>query len=213
VARLLQAGLAELDGELVHLTLLGRACGASSLSFESSLRLIELMRQLNVTQVDPVQVLGTIEVLAQMDGIYTPVMKRGRSESVRAGDVAQRYGHAMAQGLQRYCRDEFEFWARCKRASILFDWVTDDSFHGTGRPVASRASPNRGPHLTAVLTGPHRLSLIGVTTTSLFPWTTTVGWWIWPAELDDNAAASGLVIDPALFAKAEAIVAAIRMAP
>jgi helicase len=106
VARLLQAGLAELDGELVHLTLLGRACGASSLSFESSLRLIELMRQLNVTQVDPVQVLGTIEVLAQMDGIYTPVMKRGRSESVRAGDVAQRYGHAMAQGLQRYCRDE-----------------------------------------------------------------------------------------------------------
>jgi aryl-alcohol dehydrogenase-like predicted oxidoreductase len=34
-----------------------------------------------------------------------------------------------------------------------------------------------------------------------------------PAQLDDNAAASGLVIDPALFAKAEAIVAAIRMAP
>jgi hypothetical protein len=34
-----------------------------------------------------------------------------------------------------------------------------------------------------------------------------------PAQLDDNAAASGLVVDPALFAKAEAIVAAIRMAP
>jgi aryl-alcohol dehydrogenase-like predicted oxidoreductase len=34
-----------------------------------------------------------------------------------------------------------------------------------------------------------------------------------PAQLDDNAAASGLVIDPALFAKAEAIVAAIPMAP
>jgi hypothetical protein len=34
-----------------------------------------------------------------------------------------------------------------------------------------------------------------------------------PAQLDDNAAASGLVIDPALFAKAEAIFAAIRMAP
>jgi len=33
-----------------------------------------------------------------------------------------------------------------------------------------------------------------------------------PAQLDDNAAASGLVIDPALFAKAEAIVAAIRIA-
>ncbi len=34
-----------------------------------------------------------------------------------------------------------------------------------------------------------------------------------PARLDDNAAACGLVIDPALFAKAVAIAAAIRMAP
>jgi helicase len=46
VARLLKAGLAEGDGDLVHLTLLGRACGSSSLTFESSLRLIELMRHL-----------------------------------------------------------------------------------------------------------------------------------------------------------------------
>jgi helicase len=123
VARMLQSGLAEQDGELIHLTLLGRACGSSSLSFESSLRLIELMRQLNVPQADPVQVLGIVQVLAEMDAIYTPVLKRGRSESVRAGDVAQRFGHTMTQSLQRYCRDEFEFWARCKRASILFDWI------------------------------------------------------------------------------------------
>ena len=87
------------------------------------LRLIELMRQLNVAQADAVQVLGIIQVLAEMDGIYTPVMKRGRSESVRASEVGQRFGNAMAQGLQRYCRDELEFWARCKRASILFDWI------------------------------------------------------------------------------------------
>ena len=127
IARLLQAGLAENDGELMHLTLLGRACGASSLSFESSLRLIELMRQLNVALTDPVQVLGIIQVLDEMDGIYTPVMKRGRSESVRASEVAQRFGQAMAQGLQRYCRDEFEFWARCKRASLLFDWIEGTS--------------------------------------------------------------------------------------
>jgi len=62
-----------------------------------------------------------------MDAIYTPVMKRGRSESVRASEVAQRFGQAIAQGLQRYCRDEFEFWARCKRASILFDWIEGTS--------------------------------------------------------------------------------------
>jgi helicase len=123
VARLLQAGLAERGGDLIHLTLLGRACGSSSLSFESSLRLIELMRQLNVSQADPVQVLGIVQVLAEMDAIYTPVMRRGRSESKRASEVAQRFGNAMAQGLQRYCSDEFEFWARCKRACILFDWI------------------------------------------------------------------------------------------
>jgi helicase len=27
------------------------------------------------------------------------------------------------QGLQRYCGDEFEFWARRKRASLLHDWI------------------------------------------------------------------------------------------
>ena len=123
VSRMLQAGLAEQEGELIHLTLLGRACGSSSLSFESSLRLIELMKQLNAAHSHPLQVLGIIQVLDEMDSIYTPVMKRGRSESVRASEVAQRFGQPMAQVLQRYCQDTFQFWARCKRASLLFDWI------------------------------------------------------------------------------------------
>jgi helicase len=123
VERMLLAGLVEREADLIHLTLLGRACGASSLSFESSLRLIELMRKLNTAQISPVQVLAMVQVLAEMDAIYTPVMKRGRSESVRAGEVAQRYGRTMAQTLQRYCRDEIEFWGRCKRAALLFDWI------------------------------------------------------------------------------------------
>jgi aryl-alcohol dehydrogenase-like predicted oxidoreductase len=33
-----------------------------------------------------------------------------------------------------------------------------------------------------------------------------------PAQLEENAAASGLVIDPALFLKAEALVAGVRRA-
>ena len=118
VDRLSRSGLAEREGELIHLTLLGRACGASSLSFESSLRLVELMKQLNVAQTSPTQVLAIVQVLDEMDAIYTPVMKRGRSESVRANDAAQRYGHAMTQALQRYCRDEIEFWCRCKRCLL-----------------------------------------------------------------------------------------------
>ena len=123
VTRLLKAGLAEREGDLIHLTLLGRACGSSSLSFESSLRLIELMRQIDAAETDPLQVLGIVQVLSEMDAIYTPVMKGGRSESDRASEAMQRFGPLVVQGLQRYCRDEFEFWARCKRASLLSDWI------------------------------------------------------------------------------------------
>lgn len=123
VERLLHAGLAERDGDLIRLTLLGQACGASSLTFESSLRLIELMRQLDISRADPVEVVGIVQVLAEMDAIYTPVMKKGRAESVRASQVGQRYGGAMVQYLQRYCDGEIEFWARCKRAIILSDWI------------------------------------------------------------------------------------------
>lgn len=123
VDRLLQAGLAEREGDLIHLTLLGRACGSSSLSFESSLRLVELMGRLNVGQTAPGHILAMVQVLDEMDAIYTPIMKKGQSESVRAGEVAQRFGHQMPQTLQRYCRDQFEFWARCKRAALLHDWI------------------------------------------------------------------------------------------
>ncbi len=101
VDRLLQARMAEREGDLIHLTLLGRACGASSLSFESSLRLVELMGRLNVVQTPPGHMLAIVQVLDELDAIYTPVMKKGQSESVRAGEVAQRFGHQMPQVLQK----------------------------------------------------------------------------------------------------------------
>lgn len=123
VDRLLHARLAEREGDLIHLTLLGRACGASSLSFESSLRLVELMTQLDVSRTPPSHTLALIQVLDEMDAVYTPVLKKGQSESVRAANVAQRYGQHITQVLQRYCRDQFEFWARCKRAALLYDWI------------------------------------------------------------------------------------------
>jgi helicase len=123
IGRLLQAGLAEREGDLIHLTLLGRACGASSLSFESSLRLVELMGRLDAARTPPFHMLALIQVLDEMDAVYTPVMKKGQSESVRVADAAQRFGQGMPQSLQRYCKDQFEFWARCKRAVLLHDWI------------------------------------------------------------------------------------------
>lgn len=123
IDRLLQAGLAEHEGDLLHLTLLGRACGASSLSFESSLRLVEIMGQLNVAETPPVQVLAMIQTLGELDDIYTPVAKKGQTESIRGSEAAQRYGNLISQMLQRRCRDMIEFWARCKRAALLYDWI------------------------------------------------------------------------------------------
>ena len=123
VTRMLQLGLAERDGDLVHLTLLGRECGSSSLSFESSLRLIELLRKVKASQTDPVQLLAIIQVLAEMDAVYTPVMKKGQAESVRVGEVSTRYKGEMTKLLQQHCGDRFAFLARCKRASLLYDWI------------------------------------------------------------------------------------------
>lgn len=123
ITRLLAAGLAEMDGDSIHLTLLGRACGNSSLSFESGLRLIEMMRSIDAGTTQPLQMLAIIQVLDEMDAVYTPVMRRGRSESQRISQAAQRYGAEISRVLQRYCPDEIEFWRRCKRAAILGDWV------------------------------------------------------------------------------------------
>ena len=95
VTRLLQAGLAETEGDIVHLTLLGRACGASSLSFESALRLVEIMKRMDVSRVSPASMVAVVQVLDEIDSIYTPVLKRGQSESRRANDAGQRYGFDM----------------------------------------------------------------------------------------------------------------------
>jgi helicase len=123
VERLLHAGMAEPQGDLIHLTLLGRACGASSLSFESSLRLVELMKGLD-SATPAVHVLALIQGLEELDtGIYTPIVKKTRVEQIRVGEAAARYGHDVTSVLQRYCREHYEYWARCKRAALLFDWI------------------------------------------------------------------------------------------
>lgn len=133
ITRLLAAGLAEMDGDLIHLTLLGRACGASSLSFESGLRLIEMMKSIDTGATEPMQMLAIIQVLNEMDAVYTPVMRRGRSESQRTSQAAQRYGSDIAHVLQRYCSGEIEFWRRCKRAAIIGDWVDGEAVEAIER--------------------------------------------------------------------------------
>jgi hypothetical protein len=80
------------------------------------------MKDMDPTQIPPTNLIATVQVLAEMDAVYTPLM-RGRSESIRASDASQRYGARMVSLLQRYCGGESEFWARCKRAALLWDWL------------------------------------------------------------------------------------------
>ena len=137
--RLIHAGLAEMDGELVQLTLLGRACGASSLSFESGLRLVELMQAVNPQTAKAEAILCVVQVLAEMDSIYTPIMKRGQAEAVRASQVDQRYGFVISRQLQRYAADQLQFLCRCKRAAIIWDWITGVSLEDLERMYTANA--------------------------------------------------------------------------
>ena len=123
VERLLKAGLAAQEGDLIHLTMLGSACGASSLSFESALRLVELLKQMDVVRTPAVHVVGLVQALKEMDNTYTPLMTRGQAESLRPSEVAQRYGRELLEDLQRYGPSQEQFRRRCKRAAILFDWL------------------------------------------------------------------------------------------
>jgi helicase len=138
LARMIQQDLVELDGEFVRLTLLGRACGSSALSLESALRLVELLRGLGAPRVTADNLIAIVQALPESDGGYTPMMKRGRAEAARPGEASSKFGADVVRLLQRHVDDEFEYYARCKRAAILWDWI-----HGVPVETIERTySPN-----------------------------------------------------------------------
>ncbi len=122
--RMISLGLVEQDGENVQLTLLGRACGRSALSFESTMRLVEMLKIHQSKGFSAEKLMVLVQALPELDSnIYTPVMKRGQKESIRQREAAQRYGQDLIRLLQRNAPSEFGYYARCKRAAILWDWI------------------------------------------------------------------------------------------
>lgn len=138
LARMLSLGLLETEGEFVRLTLLGRACGNSSLSFDSAIRLVELLRVVQRTTLVPEHLMAILQVLPESDYGYTPLMKKGRSEAERPRQASERYGSEITHLLQRNTADEFDYWKRCKRAAILWDWIAGISLD----QIEKRYSPN-----------------------------------------------------------------------
>lgn len=123
VPRMLADGLLERERNTLSLTLLGKACGGSSLTLESSLRLVEILKKTASTSISPEKLMALIQALPELDAQYTPLFRRGQLESRWAREAAIRFGNDTAVALQRYSRDAWVYYARTKRACILWDWV------------------------------------------------------------------------------------------
>jgi helicase len=121
--RLIENGLLEHDENLLRLTLLGKACGSSSLTLESSLQLIEMLRAMIPTGISAEKLMVLIQALPELDNQYTPLFKKGSKESKWTSQVSIRFGSNTIQVLQRHAKDLMAYYARAKRVCILDDWI------------------------------------------------------------------------------------------
>jgi len=115
--------LEDQDG-FIRLTQLGIICGQSTLSFDSIIRLIDLI-SLNGNRVSDIrELLVLTQALPEVDERYTPLAKNetqwpSRAETVMPGVV---------QLLRHYTQDALTFGKRAKRVCLLSDWIQ-------GRPI------------------------------------------------------------------------------
>ena len=124
VRRMEAQGLLERDAMgLLHLTLLGRACGESSLSLASALRLVELVRRQRGGALTPGTLMALVQGLPEMDQQYTPLFKRGQGEAKWTREAALIYGDWVVRALQERAPDFHAYYGRAKRACLLDAWT------------------------------------------------------------------------------------------
>ncbi|SRR5712691_9773844 len=68
--------------------------------------------------------MALVQALLESDSNYTPMFKKGTKDTGRPREAANRFGGHVANALQRFADDYFAYYARCKRASILWDWIS-----------------------------------------------------------------------------------------
>jgi len=122
----------EIDGQ-IHLTQLGRACGQSSLSFDSALRLIEAIRRVRESELSPRQLVALVQLLPEADALWTPVRKKAQTEAIRVGQANRHFSGDVVRLLQSWPVDQYTYWARCKRAAILADWMAGEAIQAIER--------------------------------------------------------------------------------
>ncbi len=121
LARMIRDGLIEEEGGNLCLSILGRACGESPLSLESSLRLVEMLQRLGGEKVPLEDLLALTEALPERDEDYTPQNRHG--EPRWAQDAARRFGNSVVRLMRHRAESDKAHYARCKRALIVADWI------------------------------------------------------------------------------------------
>lgn len=122
LGRMERTELIEEDAKGVHLTSLGRACGQSTLAFESCLLLLETLRAMGEVEIRPVDLLGITQALPESDQTYVPLQKKGQKDLGWGAIVAGRLARAVAGSMLRGA-DAPVAAARAKRTLITLDWA------------------------------------------------------------------------------------------
>lgn len=122
LTEMLTLGLIQDVGGQIDLTLLGRACGQSALSFNSMKMLIRVINSLpdNASARD---LMAAVQVIPELDRIYMPMNKRGASETGWPNVLASRFGMNVAGALRISASDMFNYSSRSKKALVLDDWI------------------------------------------------------------------------------------------
>lgn len=122
IDEMIDVGFLETEDQFIRLTLLGQACGRSSLSFHSAIRLVKTLKGWQ-GPMNAEDLLVIIQSLQESDDIYTPVMKRGQAESRWPREATQRFGGGLIRFLQRFAADQWAYFARCKRAMVIRAYI------------------------------------------------------------------------------------------
>ncbi len=136
--RMLADGLVDQEGENLRLTMLGRACGESPLSLESAMRLVELLRRVELADATLENLLVLIECLPERDEDYTP--QSGRNGEPRwQQEASARFGSNIGRSLSYRAESDVAFYARCKRALIVSDWIAGEATNDIEARYSSNA--------------------------------------------------------------------------
>lgn len=124
-------GLIEQQADEISLTVLGKVCGQSSLSFRSAMKLIQLLQHSLASGLSIQKLAVIVQGLPELDRTYTPVAKVGRRENPKIvqsetqwpSKAAALFGSEVVNSLQRNAENSLSWYARCKRSLMLVNWI------------------------------------------------------------------------------------------